>query len=126
MKHVTVRGAQTVTSIHSVLPLAAMRHVFLHAKGHKGDYHPVIYFSKHFASIVAIRQWLWQALEKEWIPASSYPICVHLARNLGILLARAVIVHHVQVASQQPYVDMHCPAEKAHHLPVQEMTVAWD
>ena len=61
-------------------------------------------------------------------------ICVQLARDLGILLARAVVVHHREhvvsqqlydyMLSQQLYVDMHCPAQKAHHLPVEEMAVA--
>ena len=38
---------------------------------------------------------------------------VQLARDLGILLARAVVVHQEEhVASQQPYVDVRCPAEK--------------
>ena len=50
---------------------------------------------------------------------------VKLARNLGLLLARAAVVHYEEhVASQQPYVDVRCPAENAHQLPVEEMEVA--
>ena len=42
------------------------RHVFSRAKGHKdAKWHPVIDCSKNTASIVAVRQWLLQALEKE-------------------------------------------------------------
>ena len=34
-------------------------------------------------------------------------------------------VHHGEhIFSQQPYVDMLCPSEEAHHLPVKEMAVA--
>ena len=52
-------------------------------------------------------------------------ICVQLARDLGLLLARIVIVHHEEyVVSQQSYVDVRRPAEKAHHLSVEEITVA--
>ena len=32
--------------------------------------------------------------------------------------------HEEHVASQQPYVGVSCPAEKAHHFPVEEMAVA--
>ena len=40
------------------------------------------------------------------------------------LLVRVVVIHHEEhVASQQPYVDMRCIAEKAQHLPVAEMEV---
>ena len=50
---------------------------------------------------------------------------VQLVRDLGILLVRTVVVHHEEhVAWQQPYVDLSCPAEKAHQLPVDEITVA--
>ena len=43
----------------------------------------------------------------------------------GSFLTRKVVLHHEEhVASQQPYVDMHCPAAKAHLLPVEEMAVA--
>ena len=56
--------------------------------------------------------------------SSSY-ICVQLARDLGLLLARTVVVHHEEhVALQQSYVDVHCHSEKAHLLPVEEMAVA--
>ena len=59
--------------------------------------------------------------------SSRFIIHVQLARDLVSLLARAVVVHHEDnVASQQLYVDMRCPAEKAHHFPVEEMVVAWD
>ena len=34
------------------------------------------------------------------------------------LLARAVVHHQEHVVSQQLYVDMRCPAEKAHDIPV--------
>ena len=52
-------------------------------------------------------------------------IHIELAKDLWILLDRAVVVHHEEhVASQQPYMDERCPAEKAHHLPVEEMLVA--
>ena len=40
------------------------------------------------------------------------------------MLARAVVLHKDNIASQQLYVDVRCPAEKAHHLPVEEMPVA--
>ena len=46
-----------------------------------------------------------------------------LPRDLGILLARAVANHKEHVASQQPYVDVRCSAEKEHNLPDEEMTV---
>ena len=53
------------------------------------------------------------------------PYVFNWRENPRILLARAVVVHHEeQVALQQPFVDLLCPAEKAHHLPVEEMTVA--
>ena len=52
-------------------------------------------------------------------------ICVQLVRYLGILLVRALLVHHEEhVALQQLYVDVRCPAEKACHLAVEEMVVA--
>ena len=48
-----------------------------------------------------------------------------IGKGSGDLMAREVLAHHEEhVASQQPYVDVHCPAEKAHHLPVKEMAVA--
>ena len=87
------------------------RRVFSHENGHKDiECHSAIDCPKHLTPAVGIRQWLWQALVK-W------------ARDLGFLLARRVVVHHV--ASQQPYVNVRCPAEKAHHLLVEEMAVAW-
>ena len=50
---------------------------------------------------------------------------VQLARYMGILLARAVVVHDEEhTDSQQPEVNMSCLAEKTHHLPVEEMTAA--
>ena len=55
----------------------------------------------------------------ENVPTSACPIHVQLARHLGILLARAVVVHHKEhIALQQFYVGMCCPADKVHHLPV--------
>ena len=39
-------------------------------------------------------------------------------------IARAVVHHEEQVASQQPYMDVRWPAENAHHLPGEEMAVA--
>ena len=44
-----------------------------------------------------------------------------MARDLGILLARVVVDHKEHVVSQQLYVDVHCPAEKAQHLPVDDV-----
>ena len=71
------------------------RHVFSYANSHKGaECHPVIDHPKHLAPVVTIRQWLWQALLKEQVPASLCPIYVKLTRDLLILLARAVVVHH--------------------------------
>ena len=73
--------------------------------GHKGSKcHSAIDCPKCLiVPVVAIRQWLWQALEKEEDPTSLYPIRDQLARDLGFLLARAVVVHHQEhVASQQP------------------------
>ena len=59
------------------------------------------------------------------VPVSLYPIRIQFARDLGIWLARAIVVHHEeQVASQQPYVDVSCTVEKVHHLPVEEIAVA--
>ena len=56
---------------------------------------------------------------------SRHPDTLQLARDVGILLARAAVVHHEDhVVSHQPYVDMCCSAGKAHHLPV-KMAVAW-
>ena len=44
--------------------------------------------------------------------------------KIRILVAKAVVVHHEDhIASQQPYMDVHCPAEKT-YLPVKEMAVA--
>ena len=102
------------------------RLVFAYTNGHKGaECHPAIDCPKHLAPVVAIRQWLWQVLEKEQVPASSCSASVQLARDLGILLSRVVIVHHKEhIVSQQQYVDMHCPPERAYHLPVEEMAVA--
>ena len=55
----------------------------------------------------------------------SCSVRVQLVRDLGILLSRAVVVHHEEhVASQQPYVNVRCPTKKAHHLPDEEMAVA--
>ena len=71
------------------------KHVFTHANSHKdADCHLAIDYHKHLAPIVSIRQWLWQALEKKEVSASSCPMRVQLVRDLGILLARAVIVYH--------------------------------
>ena len=60
----------------------------------------------------------------EKVPSLSCLILVQLVRDLGILLVRVVVHQEEHVASQQSYVDMRCPAEKAHHLPVEEMIVA--
>ena len=49
---------------------------------------------------------------KREVPAASCPTRFQLARDLGILLARAVLHHEEHVASQQPYMDMRCPAKK--------------
>ena len=46
-------------------------------------------------------------------PASSCPIRVQLARDLGILLASTVVHHEEYVESHQPYVDVRCPAKKS-------------
>ena len=52
-------------------------------------------------------------------------MCVHLVRDMGILLSRAVVVHHEEhVASQRLYVGIHCPARKICHLSVEEMAVS--
>ena len=57
---------------------------------------------------------------------SSCTIHVQLVRDLGILLVRAIVVHHEKhIASQQQSVDVCCLAETAHHLPVEKMAVAW-
>ena len=42
---------------------------------------------------------------------------------MGLLFARAAVHHKEHSALQQPYVDVYCPAEKAHDLPVEEMSV---
>ena len=48
---------------------------------------------------------MWQVLEKEQVSASSNPIRVQFARDLGILLIGAVVVHREEnVASEHPYV----------------------
>ena len=40
------------------------------------------------------------------------------------MLARVVVLHHEeQVEWQQPYVDVHCPAEKAYHVSIEEMVL---
>ena len=68
---------------------------------------------KHLAPLVTIRQWLWQALEKEYVLASSCPIHVQLVRDLGIFLARTVVVQHEEhVALKQLYVAVRCLPEK--------------
>ena len=59
---------------------------------------------------------------------SSHFIMSHMCtigERSGNLMARAVVHHKEHIVSQQPYVDVHCPAEKAYHLPVEEMAVAW-
>ena len=39
-------------------------------------------------------------------------------------MARTVVIHHEEhLKSQQPYVAVRCPTEKADHLPVEEMAV---
>ena len=49
----------------------------------------------------------------EEVSASSCPIRVQLARDPGILLARAIVEHNDEhVTSQQSYVVVRCPAEK--------------
>ena len=49
---------------------------------------------------------------------------MQLVRDLGILLARAAVVHNeVHVASQQPFVDVSFPVEKLHHSPIEETAV---
>ena len=49
-----------------------------------------------------------------------------IGKRSGDRTGRAVVVHHEEhVALQQPYMDVHCPAEKAHRLSVEEMTVTW-
>ena len=76
----------------------------------------------HLAPVVAIRQMIVAGSGERVI---SRFIRVELARALGILLARAVVAHHEEhVMSQQLYVNESCPAEKAHHLSVEEMAVA--
>ena len=85
--------------------------------------HPATNCPKHLAHVVAIRQRLWQSLEKVYGPSTSCPIPVQLARDLVFLLAGAVVHNEEHVASHQLYVDVHCPAEKARHLPVEQMTV---
>ena len=100
--------------------------VFSHANGHEGgEWHPAIDCPKHLAPCVALWQWLWEAL-KNVSSRFMMSIRVQLARDLEILLARAVAHHKEHVALQQPYVDVHCSAEKAHHHPVEEMSVARD
>ena len=85
------------------------------ACSHKGaECHPATDFPKHLAPIVAIRQWLWQALEKKF-PLHHVPYMFNW-RYLGILLVRAVVHHEGHVKSQQPYVVVRCPAEKTHLL----------
>ena len=36
----------------------------------------------------------------------------------------AVTCYEEHIVMQQPYMDLHCPAEKAHHFLDQEMAVA--
>ena len=45
-------------------------------------------------------------------------------REIWGLAGKGSLHHEEHVALQQPYVDVHCPAEKSHHLPVEEMAVA--
>ena len=50
---------------------------------------------------------------------------VQLARDLGNFLARAVTVRHDEhIASEQPNVDVRCPAENLNHNPVKELQAA--
>ena len=118
------KGYPKVTSIHNVPLWRQRRRIFSHSDGHKSaECHPAIDFSKHLVPVVAIRLWLWQALENEHVPTSSCPIRLQLAKDLGILLVRTVVHNEEHVVSQQPHVDVHWPAEKAHHLPIEEMAV---
>ena len=57
MQHtVTVRGARTVISIHSVATLAETQACILHANGHRGaECNPAINCPKHVAPVAAIR-----------------------------------------------------------------------
>ena len=49
-----------------------------------------------------------------------------IGERSGALAGQSSFVHHEEnVAAQQSYVDVRCPAEKALHLPVEEMAVPW-
>ena len=48
---------------------------------------------------------------------------VQLARDL-IMLTKAVLHHEEYIVSQQPLADVRCPAEKPHHLSVEEIAIA--
>ena len=92
------------------------RRVFSHANGHKGaECHPAIDCPKYLAPVVAIRPFLWvcgRLWRKSKVPLHSRPLRIQLARDQGILLSRAVVHHEEHVASQEPYVDLRCPAER--------------
>ena len=96
------------------------RRVFPHINGNEGaEWHPAIDCPKHLSSVDAINR-LWR---KSKFPLHMSHTC-SIVRNLGFLLARAVVVHHEEhIASQQPYVDVRCPAAKAHHLPQRNYSI---
>ena len=48
-------------------------------------------------------------LEEEFVPTSSRPVCIQLARDLGDLAGQGAL--HNIVSTLQPYLDVHCPAE---------------
>ena len=111
---------------YRVYPLRRKRRrAFSHAKGHKGaECHPARDCSKHLAPLCS-NSAMFAGYSGERL--SSRFIMFHsalLANFLRILLARALVVHHEEhIASQQPYVDVRHPAEKSHHIPVEEITV---
>ena len=110
--HVTLRDVQTITSIHSVPPLGAMEARILAYKRSLRCRMP----SCNRLSQASCTRWHNSAMvvagSGEKVPASSRPIRVQWATDLGIMLARAVVHHEEHVTSKQPHVDMRYPAEK--------------
>ena len=85
--YITVRGAQTVTSIHNVARLQQCRCVFLHANSHKGArFHPAIDCPGYLAPVVTIWPFEWGHIvdlhEAGW---TYWQIAAHVGHNLSLV-----------------------------------------
>ena len=95
------------------------RRVFSHANCHKViQCHPAIDFPTHLAPVIAIRRWFADSRERISFFFTMSHMCSVGERSVDLAAQGSCCTRRRASCVAAAYVDVRCPAENVHHLPV--------